>query len=664
MAADFTLKIGTLNLAHWIRVSPGEGFDPYDQDFIEPIFGQSPLSEGQPQTGENIGNREMQWPLILGSAGIVKQDLHNQIAGINREIRNANPRQIQWADKGATVTYYDFEAARVEPDYNFRRGEQNRANAVLRAWTRPFGHTNEWRTVASIAASGVFARVAMPSTVLGDRPAHSRFAIQPGSYAQDGRMLVMGVLPHASYPGRIPAASISLQTDASPILIGASGAPGSQLIGLWPIFSGVNATRGLYGKAHLSPASLYAGKPHRVIQAVRSNYWGGHAVYAKHLGELVGPTVAARHEPFSWQLVDLGLLRVPSDPITATLTLDLHGAAMHVKDSPGQIQDTASWALMMGDVFVLPEELSAVVVDDDREVIVRDTFYNNIAVVGSAQLLTGRIADITGQTWHTATEIGSWSLYIAAEGDPNIKLATSPAAGAWRGNRLDTGLTLEDCAIEFGYHHTTSGSASGVLAVRKSATFNHYVEAQVNDRPSGYLSMYIVVGGATTLLGSVGVPSLHSADFRLRLRTLGPVAELTLEPLSLVPTAYINTLGTGVIASVGGSHAAVPMRGDLVVAMNSGDDALYHPVVYSLASRGVGAGDIYELDPQRAYRLSNASGLTEHMARWQRGAVPQTPVPTGGAAFFMAAGRGARRAPGNDLLNASLQVRERFTYAR
>ena len=62
---SLTLKIGAQDLSTYLRVSEGEGFDPYDNDWAQPAFSDAAFAEGHPLLNVDVGNRELMWPLYL-----------------------------------------------------------------------------------------------------------------------------------------------------------------------------------------------------------------------------------------------------------------------------------------------------------------------------------------------------------------------------------------------------------------------------------------------------------------------------------------------------------------------------------------------------------------------------------------------------------------------
>lgn len=156
MAPPFTLKLGALDLAPYVRVGNDEGFDPYDGGgFEEPAFIDNPFGEGQGLANVDSRNREMSWPLYLNAA--TKDAMHTLVRQINQEIRYAaRPLRVEWRDQDATnSTYYDVEFARFDPNFRMRPSAQRWLAGVLRVWTQPYGHTATERVIGTGALPGV-----------------------------------------------------------------------------------------------------------------------------------------------------------------------------------------------------------------------------------------------------------------------------------------------------------------------------------------------------------------------------------------------------------------------------------------------------------------------------------------------------------------------------
>lgn len=189
MAPPFTLKLGSVDLAPYLRVGNDEGFDPYDSGgFEEPAFIDNPFGEGQGLANVDSRNREMAWPLYLNAS--TKDALHDLVGDINREIRYAaRPLRVEWKDQDASAsTFFDVEFARFDPNFRVRPSAQGWLAGVLRVWCKPYGHTGTYRVVGTRAPAVGFATFPMPS-LAGDIGAHLHVTVgasyQSVQYTED-----------------------------------------------------------------------------------------------------------------------------------------------------------------------------------------------------------------------------------------------------------------------------------------------------------------------------------------------------------------------------------------------------------------------------------------------------------------------------------------------
>lgn len=330
MAPPFTLKLGALDLAPYVRVGNDEGFDPYDGGgFEEPAFIDNPFGEGQGLANVDSRNREMSWPLYLNST--TKDGLHTLIRQINQEIRYAaRPLRVEWRDQDATnSTYYDVEFARFDPNFKMRPSAQKWLAGVLRVWTKPYGHTATWRTIGTAGPSSSIPSFAAASTA-GDIEGELRFTFSAS---------VAATLVGAEYP-RIVTVQSSLPTGWVPVfpiasvnritatIVGASGALGSQVLRTFPegaftypytVSVPVPSTGEPIAGRLLVPARVTTATG--VALAVYRDDISGVAVGANaYLPTAVLTPTSAN----SWRLVDLGVLQMNAQrPATVYLTLQV-----------------------------------------------------------------------------------------------------------------------------------------------------------------------------------------------------------------------------------------------------------------------------------------------------------------------------------------------------
>lgn len=76
-----TLRVDDQELFNYTRVAPGEGFDPTDVDFREPMFGDSIIGSGDPLLGVTEHNREWIVPVHLKAHTVAVTNLASDTSG-------------------------------------------------------------------------------------------------------------------------------------------------------------------------------------------------------------------------------------------------------------------------------------------------------------------------------------------------------------------------------------------------------------------------------------------------------------------------------------------------------------------------------------------------------------------------------------------------------
>lgn len=156
---NLTIKVGSLDLSSFIRVNPGEHFNPAAGDMVEPSWSDSPLFEGQVLTSMHVKNKEMVIPLFLHppTAPYTQDPLNYLIQQVNQALRPANDLglttylQMQLA-QAANPTFFTIQFGRFEPNFNFRITEKGWFAGDLHLWVLPFGHTATERCIGTYAA--------------------------------------------------------------------------------------------------------------------------------------------------------------------------------------------------------------------------------------------------------------------------------------------------------------------------------------------------------------------------------------------------------------------------------------------------------------------------------------------------------------------------------
>lgn len=410
-----TIKIDGFDLYPYLRVTPGDGFDPTDTDFRDPQFGDSSTSVGDPLLSLREHNREIVIPVHLspkfssGAFASTKDGLHLLVTDVNKRLASA--QQLEWADDGATAsTFFDVEFARFEPEYNYRRAQILVMSGVLRLWVKPYGHTGTMLLAGTIAGTGACLLAPISRSIKGDVPAYVRLQASGFNQVPDGggRVLAFAPINHPSYGVVIPAGSIvpapSAFNVATTRVLGDSTAAGSQYF--HPL--GQSNPYGYEFSIYLSPGTAYAGD-NRVFAMMRSRDPAGVGVRAfDALGNALGPTAVA--STLDWSLIDLGVLRVPTYQPPATVSIAVRtksvppldpscrglGGAQNFPQMGGA--SSFRWGPHFGQAYILPDSGLQLTNDDNRQLIGFDSF----TLSGTQVVMNGQV-DNFGNRWTTAS---------------------------------------------------------------------------------------------------------------------------------------------------------------------------------------------------------------------------------------------------------------------
>lgn len=356
-------KIGSLDLSSYVRVGDGEGLDPFG-DYLDPQFADEALTEGQPLLNLATKNREGVWPVHLTASS--KDALYALIQQIRQTLDTPNTL-IEWRDDGSSLsTFYDLVYGRLVAEFSYRRSQHDWFTGHLALSLRPYGHTGTVRLAGTGAAWGVGVAVAPIPSLGGDAPADAVIAVTVGSQARgsSNRWVIAAVLPHASYPVRTPAASMTAISDA--YLVGASGAAGSQAMGfpLSPTALIDNDEIGLF-TTPVSPSVLGASVGrHRILALANTGLLYGAAFWLQDgvTGSALGPTALATVRQ-GWQLIDLGVISV--DPLRLSQEGGLGGLTLLAGAPTTSPTLLASPAAQINEVYMLPERDAIAVADSD-----------------------------------------------------------------------------------------------------------------------------------------------------------------------------------------------------------------------------------------------------------------------------------------------------------
>lgn len=346
---SFARRIGSLDLSEFLRLGPDDGFDPAGSEYLAPHFAESPLEEGSALAHYAVGNKELVDPLILNAAS--KDALHALIRTIERELRKPG-LQVEWRDAGASEsTFFDLEAGVLQHQFHFRRSQVNHANATLRLWVRPYGHTGSERLVGSAQGAGPLVTAELPAGALeGDVPALLDASVTAdATVTAPGRIVALSVLPDPDYTARFAAQAIGDRMTGTTVVADATAA-GGEYLGL-PIAAQSVGT--IVAKLTLPDPGLYAGAS-RVLALARAKVANGVALRAYDpMGFALGRARTVLSGD-GWQLVDLGVLRLGS--------VEAAKVSIHAAGLGGTTVSEPRFHL--NECYVLPEPSSALVTED------------------------------------------------------------------------------------------------------------------------------------------------------------------------------------------------------------------------------------------------------------------------------------------------------------
>lgn len=258
------LQINQTDLSVFMRVAHEDGLDPADSDYSEPQFSGSPaFSEGAGYVGDAVGNREMVFPLFLSAES--EADLHQLIRDINSELtRGASVEYASSAD--GEVTYFDLERGRLEVEYRYWISRAVRTRAMLRLWTKPYGHTGTTRVAATLAATHSIGQVSI-GPIAGDVHAQANLKVAMATLAGEDLYRVIGAFglryPVASgYSPALDSGGLASTMLTTASVFGASGRTASQYVGV------------ALSTTHLQNSKTFMSLPLRIQDAGRYRLLG------------------------------------------------------------------------------------------------------------------------------------------------------------------------------------------------------------------------------------------------------------------------------------------------------------------------------------------------------------------------------------------------------
>lgn len=656
-----TLKIGGVDLSGYLRLAPGEGFDPMDPNLLQPGFAES-SDEGAPLISEQVNNREMVFPVHVtplkdAAYADTKDGLHAQIADLNRLLADTAGRQVEWRDDGASSsTFYEARYAKFEPDFNFRRGQRLWASGVVRVWTRPFGNSGTWRTIGTGAATGV--GVAMPvvaGTVGGDVAADLEVSIGVGSYSiGDGRIVGVSVVP-SGYAWDIPSASLIAPPGAGSIQDIYN--LGSYALAV-PTIIGTSTSPILAAQIPLSPASMYRGRT-RMFAMVTGN---GQEVAAYLAGARLGGGIATSNSLPGHSTVDLGVLDITPLPGQATITVDLFVTR---KDNitwdhryPGHAAG-GDKVPNIARIIVLPEDSTALMVDSNRRLVAYDPFF--FTSIGDDSLYR---KDSLG---NAAAWSASMSYFPYNFSPANEDWEIIPPSGTT--NPYIVAIdhdSITDMEAYLEYDIRTLGRPSVSAALGKGIFDDVFVNAYTDYSPMsrgwakagfnatiGFLSIHNPLGTGIASVGIVGVATVGIISVKYG----GPNLRSSLW-----------NLGGGLIASVVASCADFAYGGQVMfgAAATGSGPAIIGFLAQEVPSTARAPRDVVVLSSatQAAYQNTQAGVFSRDLSQYLRGRIPQlsATIPQRVVALHLPFGAPFQRVA--DTVDVSVAVLERWRYAR
>lgn len=150
----------SLDLSPYMNVQDDAGMDPQNPQFTSKVFGRSLLKEGATLALEQLTEKELIFPLILGPVGGVGTAPTNMSALAIliqqiQEIVNTPGFTLSWQPLGASQpTVFDGLSGQFDVDYSYRAEGNFWTKGKLRVFTQPFGRVAGSRSFAAASAVG------------------------------------------------------------------------------------------------------------------------------------------------------------------------------------------------------------------------------------------------------------------------------------------------------------------------------------------------------------------------------------------------------------------------------------------------------------------------------------------------------------------------------
>lgn len=211
----FLVEIDGYDITQYVAAGR-EDFNPADS-FSEPQFSGNALTDGDLFVAMTNKNREWTIPLIIIAAS--NDALAAEIRTINSHLENGV--SLRYREEGATdVTYFDVEAARLDIEYRYQRNRQGVCRAVLKVWTRPYGHTGTTRVVRAGVATHALDIPVASLGLAGDAESLLRVqascAVASAVATSTFNLLAWGYSPNPSHRTEWPGHGMTGNSNAGP----------------------------------------------------------------------------------------------------------------------------------------------------------------------------------------------------------------------------------------------------------------------------------------------------------------------------------------------------------------------------------------------------------------------------------------------------------------
>lgn len=219
----------TLDLTAYMNVQDGAGMDTASPSFSQRIFSHSLLKQGATLALEQMVEREMVFPLLLGPIGGVvgaPTNLSQTLALVQaiNQIITTPGATATWQPLGASqATTFDLLSGLAAIKYSYRKEGQAWTEVELQLFTQPLGRTAGPRPYAAASGVGPLLMISPYASggALAVAPSSSGFGGSPGAFGPNGASGGISYFGSPSLAGDAPA---QLQISwVGPLPVGAGG---------------------------------------------------------------------------------------------------------------------------------------------------------------------------------------------------------------------------------------------------------------------------------------------------------------------------------------------------------------------------------------------------------------------------------------------------------